>query len=186
VVGDLNESNVLVARSTLVTLIDTDSFQVQVPGRAGTPHIHFCEVGKPEYLPPELQSADLRKTVRVPEHDRFALAVLIFQLLMDGNHPFRARWVGAGEKPPFPERIERGLFPYREGAGKYVEPVISIESMHPLLVDLFKRCFILGHESPSARPHVGALQERPLPQPASHPVPGVRASTAARQPAGPG
>ena len=155
VVGDLNESNVLVARSTLVTIIDTDSFQVQVPGPLGKTHIHFCEVGKPEYLPPELQNADLRKTLRVPEHDRFALAVLIFQLLMDGNHPFRARWVGAGEKPPFPERIERGLFPYREGAGKYVEPVISIESMHPLLVDLFKRCFILGHESPSARPKPG-------------------------------
>jgi len=155
VVGDLNESNVLVARSTLVTLIDTDSFQVRVPGLLGTARTHFCEVGKPEYLPPELQGADLKTTVRVSEHDRFALAVLVFQLLMDGNHPFRARWVGDGEKPSFPDRIARGLFPYREGAGRYVEPAVSIETMHPLLVDLFKRCFIIGHDTPSARPQPG-------------------------------
>lgn len=152
VVGDLNESNVLVARSTLVTLIDTDSFQVRVPGRFGAVRTHFCEVGKPEYLPPELQGADLKTTVREPEHDRFALAVLVFQLLTDGNHPFRARWVGSGEKPSFQERIRRGWFPYREGVGRYVEPAVPLETMHPLLVDLFKRCFILGHDSPAARP----------------------------------
>jgi hypothetical protein len=170
VVGDLNESNVLVARSTLVTLIDTDSFQVRLPGRLGTTRTHFCEVGKPEYLPPELQRADLKKTVREPEHDRFALAVLIFQLLMDGNHPFRARWVGSGEKPSFPERIERGLFPYRVGAERLVEPAVAIETMHPLLVDLFKRCFILGHDSPTARPLPGEW-ERALAETARSLVP---------------
>ncbi|HUF39805.1 MAG TPA: hypothetical protein VMN57_14875 [Anaerolineales bacterium] len=155
VVGDLNESNVLVSRSTLVTLIDTDSFQVQVPGLFGSLRTHFCEVGKPEYLPPELQKAELEKTVRTPENDRFALAVLVFQLLMDGSHPFRARWVGTGEKPTLPERIERGMFPYRQGVGRYVEPAVGIEMLHPLLVDLFKRCFILGHDSPPVRPQTG-------------------------------
>src|SRR5512147_2821049 len=53
VVGDLNESNVMVTPSALVTVIDADSFQVQ--RRVGAkPYVHPCPVGKPEYTPPEL------------------------------------------------------------------------------------------------------------------------------------
>ena len=42
------------------------------------------------------------------------LAVLIYQLLMEGNHPFRAQWLGSGEPPPLEERIRLGCFPYRQ------------------------------------------------------------------------
>ncbi len=151
VVGDLNESNVLVARSTLVTVIDTDSFQVQSRIR-GRPRLHFCEVGKPEYFPPEMQGADLKTTVRQPEHDRFALGVLVFQLLMDGSHPFRARWTGSGEKPSLPERIRQGWFAYRDTQIPGIEPIGSLERLHPLVADLMRRCFILGHSAPETRP----------------------------------
>ncbi len=159
VVGDLNESNVLVSQKTLVTLIDTDSFQVITRTNAGGRRTHLCEVGKPEYLPPEMQRRDLKKTVRRPEHDRFALAVLIFQLLYDGNHPFRARWVSSKEKLSLPERIEKGLIPYRSQARKFVEPVVDLHLAHPLLADAFKRCFIIGHEVPSARPTPGEWEQ---------------------------
>ena len=47
VLGDLNESNVLVNVQTLVTVVDTDSFQV----RAGE-RVFRCAVGKPEYSAP--------------------------------------------------------------------------------------------------------------------------------------
>lgn len=152
VVGDLNESNVLVSPKTLVTLIDTDSFQVQTRTESGSIRMHLCEVGKPEYLPPEMQRRDPKNTVRIPEHDRFALAVLIFQLLMDGNHPFRGRWVGSGERISLPERIEKGYFPYSPKARGLVEPVVDLQMIHPLLTDIFRRCFIIGHETPSVRP----------------------------------
>lgn len=155
VVGDLNESNVLVARSTLVTLIDTDSFQVRTDLPGGGSRLHRCEVGKPEYLPPELQGANLKTVERTLEHDRFALSVLLFQLLMNGNHPYRARWTGPGEKPPLPERIQKGLFPYRDPPPEGIQPVASLAELPPTLANLFRRSFILGHVAPDLRPPAG-------------------------------
>ncbi|GAB4582111.1 MAG: hypothetical protein Fur0022_48660 [Anaerolineales bacterium] len=158
VVGDLNESNVMVTPTTLVTMIDTDSFQVRATPRGKPPVIYPCPVGKFEYLPPELQSQSLKDVYRLPEHDRFALAVLIFQLLMEGNHPFRAKWHRAGEAPPLEERIRLGWYPYRDGAARQqglVSPpdnAPALEFLHPAIVNLFQQCFILGHVSPSVRP----------------------------------
>ena len=50
VVGDFNQKNVLVNGKALVTLIDTDSFQVTDPA---TGEIHRCTVGTADYTPPE-------------------------------------------------------------------------------------------------------------------------------------
>jgi serine/threonine protein kinase len=160
VVGDLNESNVMVTPTTLVTMIDTDSFQVRATPRGKPPVIYPCPVGKFEYLPPELQNQSLKDVFRLPEHDRFALAVLIFQLLMEGNHPFRAKWNRSGDVPALEERIRAGWYPYRDGSvsGSGRLPVSPPDNapmlgiLHPVIVDLFQRCFILGHDAPSARP----------------------------------
>lgn len=81
VIGDINESNILVNPQTLsVTIIDTDSFQIS--DQRG--QIHHCQVCKPEYTPPELQGIDFKKVTvnRTITHDHFGLAVLIFQLLI--------------------------------------------------------------------------------------------------------
>ncbi|MDF3017145.1 MAG: hypothetical protein K0R44_2370 [Thermomicrobiales bacterium] len=80
VVGDLNESNVLVTENGRISLIDTDSFQVRIP-TAGNVVTYRSLVGKPEYTPPELQGVNFRSVDRSYEHDRFALGVLIFQLV---------------------------------------------------------------------------------------------------------
>src|SRR3954447_19341444 len=92
VIGDINESNVLVDRNALVTIIDADSFQVKAGEK-----VFPCPVGKIEYTPPELQGSALNQVVRTPAHDLFALAVIMFQLVMNGNHPFRSVWTGTGE-----------------------------------------------------------------------------------------
>lgn len=164
VVGDLNESNVMVTPTTLVTMIDTDSFQVRITPRGKPPVIYPCPVGKFEYLPPELQAQSLKDVYRLPEHDRFALAVLIFQLLMDGNHPFRAKWNRPGEVPPLEERIRVGWYPYRNGSvsrGRVPLSTLPVSPpdnapdpvfLHPAIVTLFQQCFILGHDAPAARP----------------------------------
>src|SRR5579872_2940254 len=76
VVGDMNESNILVTETALVTLVDTDSFQVRDP-QSGV--VYRCPVGKPEFTPAEIQGEVFREIDRTPEHDRFGLAVLIFQ-----------------------------------------------------------------------------------------------------------
>jgi len=157
VVGDLNESNVLVTPSALISLIDTDSFQVQEVRDSQTLY-HPCPVGKLEYTPPELHSQAIGSIVRQPEHDAFALGVLIFQLLMEGSHPFRAQWQGGGDPPPIETRIAQGVFPYTTIPDSRVRPpkgVPDLNRLHPVLVELVFRCFIDGHKDPQQRPVPG-------------------------------
>ncbi|HEU4455908.1 MAG TPA: hypothetical protein VFR81_22775, partial [Longimicrobium sp.] len=150
VVGDVNESNVLVDESGSVTLVDTDSMQVPDPAN-GT--VHRSRVGKAEFTPPELQGRPFADFDRSPEHDRFGLAVLLFLLLMEGTHPFAGRMADGSEAPPVEERIRRGLFPHgtlREIHPPMLAPEITL--LHPALRSLFVRAFVDGHRDPTARP----------------------------------
>ena len=136
VVGDLNESNVLVKPNTLITIIDTDSFQVRAKNRYGKATSFPCLVGKPEYLAPELQGKPLDRVRRTPEMDRFALAVLIYQLLMEGSHPFQAKWDGGGDTPNLGMRIQNGWFPHQKQLNAPVSPPVNtlpLESLHPTI-----------------------------------------------------
>ena len=81
--GDVNASNVFVTPKALVRLLDCDSYQITAGGQSFP-----CGVGVPLFTPPELQGQSLRAVVRTHNHDRFGLAVLIFQLLFVGRHPF--------------------------------------------------------------------------------------------------
>jgi DNA-binding helix-hairpin-helix protein with protein kinase domain len=107
VIGDVNHGNLLVGRDATVTLIDCDSFQV----RAGS-ELFTCDVGVPLFTPPELQGKSLRGCMRSQNHDRFGLAILLFQLLYMGRHPFAGRYSGAGEMP-----IEKAIAEYRFAYG---------------------------------------------------------------------
>ncbi len=165
VVGDLHESNAIVTPQALVTMIDTDSFQVRAKVR-GEEVCYRCVVGKPEYTAPELQGKHLADVTRGPEQDNFALAVLIFQLLMWGNHPFRSLWKRAGEPPPLEVKIARGLFPHVKPPPDPVElppNVPSLGTLHPGLSALMQRCFVDGHNDPHLRPTAaewrGGLEE---------------------------
>ncbi len=155
VVGDLNESNVLVKPSALISMIDTDSFQVQeVHGDKIL--YHPCPVGKLEYTPPELHRHAIGSVVRQPEHDAFALGALIFQLLMEGSHPFRAQWLGSGDPPTIETRIAQGVFPYSTVPDSRVQPpkgAPDLNLLHPVLVELIFRCFIDGHKDSQQRPN---------------------------------
>jgi len=151
VVGDINESNILVATSALVTLVDTDSFQVR---EKGSRRVFRCGVGKAEFTPPELQSKSLREIDRIPEHDLFGLAVLVFQLLMEGTHPFAGQFKGSGEPPGIVQRIESGSFPFGSKPGQFAPPPIAPDFgiLDPELRDLMLRCFEQGHIQPAKRP----------------------------------
>lgn len=90
VVGDLNESGLLVSSQATVAMIDADSFQV-----AHGADRFLCGVGKPDYTAPELRGLDFARDARSRNHDAFALASLIFQLLFLGRLPFAGRMTGA-------------------------------------------------------------------------------------------
>ncbi|MFN6514452.1 MAG: tetratricopeptide repeat protein [Nostoc sp. CreGUA01] len=151
-IGDVNESNILVSDTALVTLIDTDSFQVRNPD---TELVYRCPVGKPEFTPPELQNKTFAEHDREIAHDLFGLAVLVFQLLMEGTHPFSGIFQGAIEPPTYESRIASGHFTYSQKRRvPYLPTPIAPhwEILHPSLQELFVRCFEDGHHNPQLRP----------------------------------
>ena len=149
VIGDLNESNVLVTDRALVTLVDCDSIQVQ-NGRV----MYRCMVGKGEYTPPELQGKVFEKINRSKHHDAFALSVLLFLLLMEGVHPFSGVYVPAGEPPGLLENIRSKRSPYLKS--KDLKPMPISPSFGALPITL-QQCFkrALGAR-PCWRPSAGA------------------------------
>lgn len=150
VIGDVNESNILVDESGIVTLVDADSFQVQ--DKNGT--IYPCPVGKPEYTPPELQGLSCRSTQRTPQQDFFGMAVLIFQLLMEGWHPFDGAFQGSGDVPEWGDRIKNGHFPHGKKPVPYRPGPLTppFDILHPDIQSLFVQCFEEGHGNPYLRP----------------------------------
>ncbi len=158
VVGDLNYTNVLVSGDALVTLIDTDSFQVPDPDQK---MVYRCTVYTPEFTPPELQNNTGREKNRGPEHDLFGLAVLIYLLLMGGNHPFSGTYIGNGQPELLAARIEKGQFPY--STKKIVDynpaPVAPpLDILTPTLRQLVITCFEDGDAAPQMRPSPEAWQ----------------------------
>ncbi len=151
VIGDVNESNILVYDTAIVTLVDTDSFQVRDFQHG---KVYRCRVGKPEYTPPQLQGKRFADYDRTSEHDLFGLGVLIFQLLMEGEHPFVGVYQGSGEPPPTEKRILAGHFPHGTKKVPYDHKPMAVrfEVLHPMLRQLFVRCFEDGHNNPQARP----------------------------------
>jgi hypothetical protein len=152
VVGDVNESNLLVSPAdAALTLVDADSLQV-CDAEHGV--VYRSRVGKPEFTPPELQGVSFEQVDRGEAHDRFGLAVLLFLLLMEGTHPFAMSLAGGGEVLPVEERIRRGLFPHASPDDDCHPPRLSprFDAIHPPLQALFLRAFVEGHADPAARP----------------------------------
>ena len=152
VIGDINESNFLVDDNGFVTLIDTDSFQV-IDQSDGT--VHRSPVGKPEYTPPDLQGIAFKDTDRNQYHDRFGLGVLIFQLLVEGRHPYIGTYTGQGKDPAIEDRIASGYFLHSQSravplaAGRSFLP---FDVLNDQLQDQFRLCFDSGHDNGIVRP----------------------------------
>lgn len=172
IVGDLNEGNVLVNSQALVTLVDTDSFQVRISNGTspnGTnlksqnqstlvsqSNLQFYRstVGKAEFTAPEMQGVDFKSVDRGPEQDYFGLAVMLFYLLMEGVHPF----AGVLTTPHSTERVDlhcvrKGLFPHRPNLEVTPPPSApSVALLAPNLQELFIQCFVRGHHHAQRRP----------------------------------
>lgn len=149
VIGDLSPTNVLVRRNGSVCLIDCDSFQIN-----GYP----CEVATEEMLAPELQGVTLANTLRTPHHDTFALAILLFQLLCLGRHPF----AGNGELSIRDATAQslHALARTRAAAGFAITGLTPEDILSPKLVRLFRRAFdrTWSRLRPTATEWRGALQ----------------------------
>ena len=152
IIGDVNLGNVLVGSAAGVRLIDTDSFHIETGGAR-----YPCRVGFDEYLAPEAQR-DLQRVgkhehlARTPQQDAFSLAVIVFQLLFMGRHPFAGRQLDGGEAE-WSVLIVAQRYAYGPGAtARRMAPppgALDLSLIPPSTQALFERAFA---GSPERRP----------------------------------
>ncbi|CAN7238793.1 protein kinase domain-containing protein [Pararhizobium sp. LjRoot255] len=150
VIGDINHSGILVSAQALVTLIDSDSFQFRNGGRT-----FRSLMGVAEYTPAELQGASFEKTDRTTNHDAFGLAILLFQLLFLGRHPYAGRYLGGGDMD-IKTAISQRRFAYsaRRSETKMEPPphVPALDDFGDEVRDAFELAFSRKAEAGNGRP----------------------------------
>lgn len=161
VFGDFNPNNIKIKPDWTVSFVDADSYHVKKSGKE-----YRCVVCAPGYVAPELirackgtSYADCPSVTFTKETDRFALAIHIFRMLMNGCHPFICeRHLKQAGSTPAPKstdkRVENGETPFFKTIPNYVAPQYApdLKLFPPYLCDLFRKAFVNGHNNPSARP----------------------------------
>lgn len=107
IVGDTSPSNVLVSRTGHVTLIDCDATQFRDPTNR---EVHHATKVTADYAPPQILGGGTGNVTQVldPTHDYFGLAVMITQLLMEGQHPYEGVPVDGDQNAVLPDNIRAG------------------------------------------------------------------------------
>lgn len=149
VVGDLKTDNFLVTDRALVSIIDTDSFQIKTPEA-----LFKCAVGSEGFMPPELIGVTLDSIERTIHQDAFGLGVLIHLILL-GYHPFSGDFSLKNLTEPISrdEAIRQGISIYSQDGTHTIPPyVIEKEALHPLIHEAFVACFKEGQDNPEKRP----------------------------------
>ncbi len=168
IMGDINHGNCVVLADGTVKLIDCDSYSIKTDKTRYT-----CEVGVATHLAPELQGVNLRAVERLEKHDNFGLAVIIFQLLFLGRHPFAGNYSGEQDKS-LEDCIREYRFAYGDHAAlkdvRQPPGTLSLSALSPRVAQLFERAF-LTDDRPAPREWIEALEdlERNLEQCALHP-----------------
>lgn len=151
-VGDLNDRNILVSRRLTPLFLDTDSFEVPrgILGRFP------CRVGDRLYWPPELLGEDLQTFAGTRLHsDRYSLAVILFQLLLNGMRPYQSRGRLVEPLGTLEEKTLAGHYPWARPRRGLLEPPAGApryESVPAPLRRLFEHAFVEGHHRPRRRP----------------------------------
>ena len=158
VMGDVNHGNCVVLADGTVKMIDCDSYSIKTNKMR-----YRCDVGVATHLAPELQNVDLGEIEREANHDNFGLAVIIFQLLFLGRHPFSGNYTGAEDKS-LEECIAEHRFAYGEKAElrqvKQPPGTLSLSQVSPRIAVLFERAFSSENKNrPEPREWIEALED---------------------------
>ena len=156
VMGDVNHGNCVVLADGTVKLIDCDSYSIKKDGSR-----YPCEVGVATHLAPELQGKNLRDVERLTAHDNFGLAVIIFQLLFLGRHPFAGVYLGEEEKS-LEDCIRELRFAYGSDAKsrqvKQPPGTLALSAASPRIAEMFERAF-LTENRPESQEWIEALED---------------------------
>jgi hypothetical protein len=145
-VVDLKPVNLRFYRQSLyMAMLDCDGFSIQGKGeRFEAPQY------TPDYLAPEFHARGLTPAGEA-QQDRFALAVVIFQLLNFGIHPFTGRPTTEQVPTDIPSRIAGRWYAHGLRPNRALQPVPS--SGHAAMPDEIRQMFDRAFESAgSTRP----------------------------------
>jgi DNA-binding helix-hairpin-helix protein with protein kinase domain/Flp pilus assembly protein TadD len=155
IMGDVNHGNCVVLADGTVKLIDCDSYSIKTDkGR------YPCEVGVATHLAPELQGRDLGEIEREKKHDNFGLAVILFQLLFLGRHPFAGNYLGYEDKS-LEDCIRERRFAYgNEDITGVKQPpgTLSLSQVSTRVAMMFERAFMMD-DRPEPREWIEALED---------------------------
>ncbi|MGK5030102.1 hypothetical protein [Janthinobacterium sp. MDT1-19] len=143
-VVDLKPVNLRFYRDSLyIAMLDCDGFSIQ-----GHAERFPAEQYTADYLAPEFQRKGMPAGTEMAQ-DRFALAVVIFQLLNFGIHPYSGRPGNAQVATDIPGRIRDGCYAYGVKRHKQLAPNATSGHalMPPELRAMFDRAF-----APSPQP----------------------------------
>ncbi|MDH4383357.1 MAG: hypothetical protein QE509_15880 [Gammaproteobacteria bacterium] len=158
---DMKPQNIRVYKGTHeVCLLDCDGFSID----AGKKRRYPAELISTDYIAPEVFSTNANPETLGVEQDLYALAVILFQLLNRGGHPFQ----GIVTAPNImvntnDEKAAAGLYPHGVIADPRIKP--RPQSTHHLWDDdtraLFDRAFAgrSPDERPSAREWAGHFSQ---------------------------
>lgn len=150
IIGNLVPENIMLATTEELYFIDADSWQYkEFP----------CPDGDVYATAPEIQGKDFRTFLRTMGNERFAVASLVFRLMMQGFHPY-----ASFERELPEEEIRAGKFPYTVGEFSpvkgYKAPAMEARRIWSHLVRQLKDSFIETfnengeHFSEESRPSV--------------------------------
>ena len=139
-VVDLKPQNIKVSIKDLsVHLLDCDGFSIWKDELR-----HPAELISTDYIAPEATRQKLSPKTLGESQDRYAFAVLIFQLLNKGIHPFQGiiakNWLGLSTND---EKAEAGLYAYGAAPDPQIKPhPRSVHTHFPrTLISLFAQAF---------------------------------------------
>ena len=160
-IGDVNDKNLLAWPDGQIMVLDTDSFQVP----NGNGRNFRCTVGRAEYQAPEIiemMSQPCRSDTcpepsaphnagyacfdRTPDHDGFSLAIIAYQALCDGRHPYSGRLSPSAQPAQKSvDRIRHGYFPFHDHGAANITPAkdqkLEWEALTPELQQYFRQAF---------------------------------------------
>lgn len=147
VVGDFNPNNIMCREDGTVTLIDTDSFNIR---KKGSSLVFPCEVGMNDYIAPEIQNRNRGEVQWQQEHDYFALAVHLFQILLENRHPFAATPKSGVAPAEYASKlIVKGVYPHVSNSETKFDDITDF--LPKSIREAFRKTFVDGFADPKKR-----------------------------------
>lgn len=147
IIGDLNPGNILVTQNCHETIIDTDSFHVHDPR---SNKVYKCEVVYPEFVAPEHDGYNMEnpRNNHTEHSDDFILAIHVFILLCEGQHPFSCIMPqtaqASGSTATTNGKIDKGRCPFVTNVQSDIKPpvgAIDVKSLPAYIRELIDRAF---------------------------------------------